>query len=174
MRRGFVLCLVPLVLAAGCGGGKKASTTVLPPPSTELEPTTTASTAPTLTSAEDIAACNVLARNLRVVSQMITTSTEIMTTQSVHPKDLARRVGESRKVLLYAARIMELTDVPASLARTRTQFVSSIRSFAADFAKAKAYVSRKDMARAATVMRDQEALNKLAASSRRIEQTCGA
>src|SRR4051812_23460476 len=126
MRRAVLLCVVPVVLAAGCGGGKKASTTVLSPPSTELEPTTTAPSTPRPTSAEDIAACNVLARNLRVVSQMITTSTEIMTTQSVHPRDLARRVGESRKVLLYAARIMELTDVPGSLDRTRTQFVASI------------------------------------------------
>jgi len=176
MRRALPVCLAVTALAAGCGGGKKAATTAAPPPPPPPPATTstTAPSGPTVTSAADIAACSELARNLQVVSQMTAISTEVLATQSVHPKDLAKRVRDSQKVLLYAARVMSLTDVPSSLATTRARFVAAIRKFASDFGRARKAVLAGDLAAASTVLHDEPALQVLQASSHRIEQTCGA
>jgi hypothetical protein len=176
MRRALLACLALTALLAGCGGGKQAATTVVPPPAPPPPPppATTAPGGPTVTSAADIAACSELARNLRVVSQMTANSTEVLATQSVHPKDLAKRVRDSQNVLLYAAKVMSLTDVPSSLTTTRARFVAAIRKFASDFGRARRAVLAGNMAAAASVLDDGPALQVLQASSRRIEKTCGA
>ena len=103
MRRPFVQAVVVLALA-GCGG-KEAAT----------PPVTTATAPSTFTSAADRAMCSELQTKVRLVSQVVSGSVELMT-QSLHPKELARRTGEAQRNILYAAGALELMRVPRALA----------------------------------------------------------
>src|SRR5258708_28977568 len=101
MRRSARFALLAFVLAvAGCGGAKSAA-----PPTTATSGATTTAPAPKpFTSVLDIAACNELETKIQIVSQLISSSVEVMT-QSVHPKQLAKRAGDTRDNLLYAAHV---------------------------------------------------------------------
>ena len=120
------------VALAGCGG-KTATRTVT---TTVPASTTPAPAAPTLTSAADLAACNELETNIRIVSQLISGSVEALT-HSLHPKQLAKRTGDTQKNLLFAANVLASIDAPPSLVPARGQLVVGLRQFAADFGRAK-------------------------------------
>ena len=62
--------------------------------------------------------CAELETKIRLVSQVVSGSVELMT-QSLHPKELARRTGEAQQNVLYAAGALELMRVPASLTTAR-------------------------------------------------------
>ncbi|HEY7019082.1 MAG TPA: hypothetical protein VH297_11490, partial [Gaiellaceae bacterium] len=94
-----VLSVAALAAAlAGCGGGKSSAPATTAATSAPPPPAATAPPAPTLTSPADLAACNQLEGNIRVVSQMVSSSVEFMT-QSLHPKELAQRTGLAQKNL---------------------------------------------------------------------------
>jgi hypothetical protein len=180
MRRcGPVLCLVlaAAVLLAGCGG-TKASPTTAPPvsvPTTTAAQTTAAQTTtagPTLTSAADIAACLELARNLKAVSTMTQSSVDYVT-QSLHPKQLAQRVGTTVGQLRYGAQVMSLTPVPRSLEPARAQLVAGLRRFANDFARAQKYFRVSDMASGAAAVNDPQAVAQITTASHLMTKGCG-
>jgi hypothetical protein len=160
---GTVLAVTALAVAlVGCGS--KSSS---PPP------TTTARAAPTLTSPADLAACNALETSIRVVSQIVSNSVEAMT-QSLHPKQLAKRTGDTQKNLLYAANLVSRVVPPRSLVQARRQLIAGLRQFAADFGCAQKSVARNDIAEASRQLVDRPALAKLTAATKKIDRACGA
>jgi hypothetical protein len=163
LRAAHVLALLAFAAAlAGCGGRTSAQST-----------TTTRPAAPTLTSASDRAACNELESDIRIVSQLVSNSVEVMT-QSLHPKELARRTGETQRNLLYAASVLSLIDAPTSLAPAQHRLVLGLKQFAADFGRAQRSVARNDIAKAARQLVDRPALANVAAATRTIDRACGA
>ena len=164
--RGLVLQAFLVFALTGCGG--KEATAPPPPP-----PTTTAPTQPTLTSAADRAMCAELETKIRLVSQVVSGSVELMT-QSLHPKELAQRSGEAQQNVLYAAGALELMRVPAPLSTARRNLVVGLRSFGDDFGRAKTAVAHGDIAGAAQQLRDPAALGKVAAATKQIDRACGA
>jgi hypothetical protein len=157
----LVVTALALVLA-DCGGKSSAPTA-----------TTTAPPAPTLTSASDLAACNALETSIRVVSQIVSNSVEAMT-QSLHPKQLAKRTGDTQKNLLYAANLVSRVVPPRSLVQARRQLIAGLRQFAADFGRAQKSVARNDIAKASRQLVDRPALAKLTAATKKIDRACGA
>ena len=115
---------------AGCGGGKTAA-----PPAPTTAPATTTTAPPPFTSVLDIAACNELETKIGIVSQLVSSSVEVMT-QSVHPKQLAKRAGATRDNMLYAAHVLDQIVVPKSLVRSQHELTAGLRQFAADFGRA--------------------------------------
>jgi len=110
-----VQAFILLALAAGCGGNAGAdqrTTTTTVPPARTTPP------AATLTTASDRALCAELETKIRLVSQVVSGSVELMT-QSLHPKELARQTGKAQQNITYAAGSLELMRVPASLATAR-------------------------------------------------------
>ena len=169
MRRVFVQAIVVLALA-GCGGKQPADQ---PPTTTAVPPARTTPPAATLTSASDRAMCAELETKIRLVSQVVSGSVELMT-QSLHPKELARQTGRAQKNITYAAGSLELMRVPASLATARRNLVVGLNSFAADFGKAKASVEHGDIATAAQQLVDRPALAKVSSATKKIDRACGA
>jgi Na+-transporting NADH:ubiquinone oxidoreductase subunit NqrC len=158
-----LLAVTALAVAlAGCGGK-----------SSSPAPTTTAATAPTITSASDLAACNALETSIRVVSQIVSNSVEAMT-QSLHPKQLAKRTGDTQKNLLYAANLVSRIVPPRSLVQAQRELIVGLRLFAADFGRAQKSVARNDMAKASRQLVDRRALAKLKAATNKIDRACGA
>ena len=155
---------------AGCGG---KNTTAAPPPPPTTAPPTTVAPAPTLTSATDRAECAVLETRLRAVSQLVSGSVELMT-QSLHPRELAKRTGDTERNLLYAASVLELMRVPDPLASSRRRLVLGLRRFAGDFGRAKKSVERGDLATAARQLVDRPALAEVSAAAKKIDRTCRA
>src|SRR6266550_4721736 len=146
MRRRALQRLAATALAVALAGcGHHAAVPVAPPPPPPAPPA--APPPPTLTSAADLAACSELETNIRIVSQLISNSVETMT-QSLHPKELAKRTGETQRNLLYAASVLSQIDPPHSLVHARRQLVRGLQEFAADFGRAKRSVARKDIATA--------------------------
>src|SRR3954447_11117380 len=134
MRRLPLLLLVALAVT-GCGGGKTAA-----PPTTATSAGTTTAPAPKpFTSVLDIAACNELEAKIQIVSQLVSSSVEVMT-QSVHPKQLAKRAGATRDNLLYAAHVLAQIVVPKSLVQAQQNLTAGLRQFAADFGRAQTSV----------------------------------
>jgi hypothetical protein len=160
--------LVLVLVLAGCGG---KHTTAAPPPPATTARTTTAPPAPTLTSAEDRVSCAVLVTKLRAVSQLVSGSVELMT-QSLHPRELARRTGDTERNLLYAAAALELMRVPDPLAQSRRRLVLGLRRFAGDFGRAKKSVQRGDIATAAQQLVDRPALAEVSAAAKKIDRAC--
>jgi hypothetical protein len=170
MRGPVVQAFVVLVLAAGCGGNGAADR---PPTTTAVPPARTTPPAATLTSASDRAMCAELESKIRLVSQVVSGSVELMT-QSLHPKELARQTGKAQQNITYAAGSLELMRVPASLATARRNLVVGLNSFAADFGKAKASVEHGDIAAAAQQLVDRPALAKVSSATKKIDRACGA
>jgi hypothetical protein len=168
MRRPVVQAFIVLALA-GCGGKQAADrpTTTAPPP------TTTAPLPPTLTTASDRAMCAELETKIRLVSQVVSGSVELMT-QTLHPKELARQTGLAQQNITYAAGALELMRVPPSLKTARRNLVVGLNSFAADFGKAKASVQHGDIATAAQQLVDRPALAKVSSATKKIDRACGA
>jgi hypothetical protein len=177
------LMLGAALLVAGCGGNKKAaSSTTAPvsvPPATTAATTAPTSTttqthplAPTLTSASDLAACVELTTNLRVISTLIRSSVEDIT-QALHPKQLAKKTSDASQNLLYSAKVIALLEVPPSLEKTRARFVSGIRRFGADYARASKATAKGDLARASHYLHDGVALAEIDAASKKINRVCG-
>lgn len=159
MRRGAVHVLAVGAAAAalgGCGGKSSAPTT--------------SSTAPPL-SASDAAACNQLETNIRAVSQVVSSSVEAMT-QSLHPKQLARRTGYAERNLLYSAKVLSQISVPSSLAEPQRQLVAGLRRFAGDFGRAQKSVARNDIPTAARQLVDRPALAEVRAATTKIDRVC--
>jgi hypothetical protein len=167
MRRSAVLVLLALALA-GCGG----KTAALPTTATSVG-TTTASTPKPFTSVLDIAACNELETKIQIVSQLVSSSVEVMT-QSVHPKQLAKRAGDTRDNLLYAAHVLAQIVVPKSLVQAQQELTAGLRQFAADFGRAQTSVRHKNIARAARQLVDKAALARVTAATGTIDRACRA
>jgi hypothetical protein len=153
MSRAAVVVLLLAVAAAGCGGKKHAAP------------------AGTTTAATDPASCARLERNIALVSQLISGSVELMT-QSVHPKQLAKRAGDTQRNLAYAADVLAREQVPASLEPAKRQFVAGLRAFSADFGRAQQAVARNDLRTAALALVDRPALAKVKAATRTIDRAC--
>jgi hypothetical protein len=166
VRRLVIQALVVLVLA-GCGG-KQASVTR----STVATTSAPKPVAHTLTSAADRATCAALQTKIRLVSVLVSGSVELMT-QSLHPKELARRTGETQRNLLLAAGSLDLMRVPRRLATARRRLVIGLQGFAADFGRARTAVAHNDMATAATELSDPRALANVSAATKRINDLCG-
>jgi hypothetical protein len=169
--RAAVLLLASIGAAAalaGCGGGSGSGTGAQP---------TTATTAvepppPTLTAPSDLAACNELETNIRLVSQLISSSVNAIT-QSVHPQELATRTGDTRKNLLLAANVLSTIRTPAAVTAARDRLVTGLRRFAADFGKAQRSAARNDLAAAASQLVDRAALADVTAATQTIDGACG-
>ena len=176
MRRPALLLSVATALAAlagGCGGSSSTATTTAapvaqPPPAT----TAPAPSAPTLTSQNDLAACNVLESNIRIVSQLVSSSSSEIT-HSLHPKDLAKHTGAAYKNLLFAASVLSSIEAPKSLVSAKRQLVAGLRMFAADFGRAQISVEHDDIATAAQQLVDRPALAKVFTATRTIDRACG-
>jgi hypothetical protein len=135
--------------------------------------TTTTPAPPTLTSAGDRAACNELETNIRIVSQLISGSVEALT-HSIHPKQLAKRTGDTQKNLLFASSVLASIGAPPSLVPARAQLVVGLRQFAADFGRARRSVERNDLPTAARQLVDRPALANVTAATQTIDRACGA
>ena len=182
MRRPALLLSAAAVLAAlagGCGGSSGTPTTTAvpvapattapaPPPAT----TAPAPSAPTLTSQNDLAECNELESNIRIVSQLVSSSVDEIT-HSRHPKDLARHTGATRRNLLFAASVLTSIEAPRSLVPAKRQLVAGLRLFAADFGRAQISVEHDDIAKAAQQLVDRPALAKVTAATQKIDRACG-
>jgi hypothetical protein len=167
-----LLAATALVVAlAGCG--HRAAAPVAPPPPPPAPQPPAPPPPPTLTSAADLAACNELETNIRIVSQLISNSVETMT-QSLHPKELAKRTGETQRNLLYAASVLSQIDPPKSLRRAQRQLVAGLHEFAADFGRAQKSVARNDMRIASRQLVDRQALANVTASTGAIDRACDA
>jgi hypothetical protein len=153
MPRAAVCLLLAAAALAGCGGKQSAA------------PTASTSASP------DPAACATLERNIALVSQLVSASVEVMT-QSVHPQQLARRAGETRRNLAYAASVLARQQVPSSLGPAKRQLVAGLRAFAADFGRAQKAVARNDLQAAAFALVDRPALAKVKAATRSIDRAC--
>jgi hypothetical protein len=168
MRRSALLLALALALA-GCGGGKTAA-----PVTTATSAGTTTAPAPKpFTSVLDIAACNELEAKIPIVSQLVSSSVEVMT-QSVHPKQLAKRAGDTRDNLLYAAHVLAQIVVPKSLVQAQQNLTGGLRQFAADFGRAQTSVRHNNIARAARQLVDKPALAKVTAATGTIDRACRA
>jgi len=152
-RVAVFLLLLAAVALAGCGGSKKAATT----DSTVATP--------------DPGACAAVEHNIALVSQLVSGSVELMT-QSVHPKQLAKRAGDTQRNLLYAANVLAQQSVPSSLEPAQRQLVAGLRAFAADFGRAQKAVERNDLPTAARDLVDRPALAKVQAATRTIDRAC--
>jgi PBP1b-binding outer membrane lipoprotein LpoB len=168
MRRPAVLLLLAIALA-GCGGGKAAA----PPAPATTAGTTTAAAPKPFTSVLDIAACNELETKIRIVSQLVSSSVEVMT-QSVHPKQLAKRAGDTRDNLLYASHVLAQIVVPKSLVQAQQNLTAGLRQFAADFGRAQTSVRHNNIARAAQQLVDKPALAKVSEATGTIDRACRA
>src|SRR4051812_37293776 len=168
MRRLPLLLLVALAVT-GCGGGGTAA----PPPTATSAATTTAPAPKPFTSVLDIAACNELEAKIQIVSQLVSSSVEVMT-QSVHPKQLAKRAGATRDNLLYAAHVLAQIVVPKSLVQAQQNLTAGLRQFAADFGRAQTSVRHGNIARAARQLVDKPALAKVTAATGTIDRACRA
>jgi hypothetical protein len=174
-RAGQVLAAAAFTAAlAGCGGHSSSA-----PPATTA-PTTTAR-APSLTtidppspklSTATAAACGELETDIRIVSQLVSTSVEVMT-QSTHPKELAARAGNASKNLDYSAHVLSTIGVPSMLTQPRNQLVVGLRAFGADFGRAQKAVARNDLAAAAQELVDRPALAKVRTATATIDRACG-
>ena len=162
MLAGLVVLLALAV--TGCGGGKKPAA----PATTAATPTV-----PTFTSVVDIAACQELQTKIRIVSQLVSASVEVMT-QSVHPKQLAQRAANTQKNVAYAATVLAQIVVPASLEQAQRNLVAGLRRFAGDFGKAARSVRQNDIAKAAQQLVDKPALAEVTAATAKINRACGA
>jgi hypothetical protein len=174
MRRVVIFGSIVLMVA-GCGGKKHAAVTqptVVVTQTTATQPPSTTTKAPTLTSASDRQACAVLLVKIRDVAALVSGSVELMT-QSLHPKELARRTGEAQRNVLLAAGSLDLMRVPRPLTTARSRLVIGLQGFAADFGRAKAAVARNDMATAARQLSDPRSLANVAAATKRVNQLCG-
>ena len=172
-RRALQLLAATALVVALAGCGHHAAAPVAPPPPPPAPQPPAAPPPPTLTSAADLAACNELETNIRIVSQLISNSVETMT-QSLHPKELAKRTGETQRNLLYASSVLSQIDPPRSLVHARRQLVTGLREFAADFGRAKRSVARNDIATAARQLVDRPALAKVTGATGAIDRACGA
>lgn len=145
--------LLLAVLLAGCGGKQKAAS-----------PTTTATPV-------DTAACNQLEGYIRLVSQVISGSVEVMT-QSTHPKELAQRTAATQRNLTTAANVLERLSLPPGLDAARRQLVRGLRLFSADFGRARVSVARDDLATAARQLVDRRALTLVSDATAKIDRAC--
>src|SRR3954464_7983584 len=109
---------------AGCGGGTTTVTvTAAAPATTSAPPATvagTTSTAPSTTTptGANLEACVELETNIRIVSQLIAVSAQEVT-HSIHPEQLAKRTGDTRRNLLLAASVLDAIDTPTTLVRAK-------------------------------------------------------
>jgi hypothetical protein len=174
-RAGQVLAAIALAAAlAGCGGhSSSAPPTTTAPATTARAPslTTTDPPSPKLSTAT-AAACGELETNIRIVSEVVSTSVEVMT-QSTHPKELAARAGNASRNLVYSAHVLSTIDVPSTLTRPRNQLVVGLRAFGADFGRAQTAVARNDLAAAAQLLVDRPALAKVRTATAAIDRACG-
>jgi hypothetical protein len=157
MRSSAALALAAAL--AGCGG-------------TSATPTATTAR-PTITSAADRAICAVLESNVRTVSELVS-GTATLVTQSLHPKQLARRTGQAKQELQVAADALATVEAPTSLVPARNGLVRGLREFAADLGRARQAVLRNDLAAASQELTDQRALMDMTSATRTIDRTCGA
>lgn len=158
---------------AGCGGhssGAQRPETTAPATTPAVPPAPPPP--PALTSPADQAACSELETNIRIVSQLISSSVEVMT-QSIHPNQLATRTANTEKNLLYSAHVLSQLAVPGMLVQPRNQLVEGLREFGADFGRARKSVARDDLAAAARQLVDRPALAKVTASTSAIDRACG-
>ena len=176
MRRPALAVLAPVAVAAalaGCGGsGGGGTTSAQASTPVTTAPTATVPAGPTLTAPDDVAACNELEANIRIVSQLIASSAEALT-RSLHSQQLAKRTGDTRKNLLLAARVLSQIQPPASLEGARNRLVHGLRSFAADFGRAQKSVQRGDIAAAARQLVDRPALAEVTDATKQIDAACG-
>jgi len=171
-RAGQVLAAAALTAAlAGCGGHSSGAPPATTAPATTTQAATTTAPPPPALSPATAAACSQLETNIRIVSQLVSTSVEVMT-QSTHPQELATRAGNASKNLLYSARVLSQIDVPSELVRPRNQLVVGLRAFGADFGRAQTAVGRNDLAAAAQDLVDRPALAKVRAATAAIDRAC--
>lgn len=156
----FVAALVLATILAGCGGAKHA-------PTTPKAPATTTSTL------ANTVACKEVELDVRFISQLISNTVESIT-NSLHPKELARRTGVGRQSLLVAARLVERFHPPPSLALARTQLVHGLQRYAADFGRAQRSVQNNDIAKASRQLSDPAALTQVRKATAAIDRACGA
>ena len=160
--RVVVLFVALSLLLAGCGGGAKHA------------PTTTRTTpkaAPRFTSPVDLQECANLESNLTTISQLVSSVVEYMT-QSLHPKELAKRTGQARLDLLVSAKAFQGLGAPKRLVAARNELAGGLREYAADFAVAQKAVQHKNLAKASAALADEDALGKLKAATHAIDRAC--
>jgi hypothetical protein len=180
MPRAAVLLLTAAAGAAalaGCGGGTTTVTvTAAAPATTAAPPATTAgaTTAPPATTptGANVEACVELETNIRIVSQLVAVSAQGVT-HSIHPEQLAKRTGDTRRNLLLAAGVLQAIDTPGPLLRARGELLSGLRDFAADFGRAQRAVQRDDLQAASHALVDRPALAKVTEATRAIDRACG-
>ncbi len=171
-RLGCVLAAAALLGACGSKAPARPSAAATATASTPTA-TPTPSPVPPLTSAEDVAACAQLEQAIQAVSQLVGHTTEAIT-QALHPAQLAKQVGTAQQSLVDSAKLIALVHAPKPLVDSQRQLERGLRMFAADFGRAKATVSKNDIAKASQQMVDETALRKIQTSAKRIDTLCGA
>jgi hypothetical protein len=162
VNRVLIATLLVASSLAGCGGsGVDASTSTAP-----------ATTAATRTASEYVAACARLQSTIVSISQLVTGTVDEIT-NSLHPKELARRAAEGERNVLFAARVLRSIAAPPTLVPARDRLVVGLREFARDLGRAHASVAHGDLAAAARQLADPAVLRKLASSTRTIARACG-
>jgi hypothetical protein len=151
----------------GCGGSAT-------PPAT---PTATATASPTPTVAavaidpQDQPACDVLYARLQRATQAISSGSELIA-RAENKAQLRRQIATQQVQLQRAATLLDEAVVPAPLASANRTLVRGLRTFAGDFARARAPAARGDFQAAADAMTDRATLQKILAAAQKIEAAC--
>src|SRR5215470_19523083 len=143
MRRlGLPCALAVAALLAGCGGNASS-----PPSSTATATAAAATPTPTptvalskgpdpLTTPADLEACAQLEQVVQAVSSLVGHTTEGIT-QAQRAEDLAKATGTAQSSLIDSAKLVELVPATKPLAGSQRNLAQALRSFAADFGRAK-------------------------------------
>jgi hypothetical protein len=162
------------VLAAACttsACGSKAPVPSAPAP--QSTPTAAATATAIAVAPQDQQACALLFTRLRRVTLALSSSSSLVA-QSVDAKDLSGRIATEQQQLERSARLMAAGVVPDSLVATNQRLVAALRTFARDFDDAKAPARSGDLAGAVQAMTDQNAVDRILAAAKTIENACGA
>ena len=179
MRRfGLGCVLAAAALLAGCGGKAPASAPSATATAAAATPTPTPTVALSkgpdpLTAPADLAACAQLEQVVRAVSSLVGHTTEGIT-QAQRPDELAKATGTAQNSLIDSAKLVELVPATEALTGSQRNLAQALRTFAADFGRAKASAAKGDMNKAAQQTVDEKALRKIQVSVKRIDDLCGA
>jgi hypothetical protein len=121
--------------------------------------------------AADRQACAQLFARLQQVSTTIQGSSELIA-NSIDKQQLAQRIAYEQAQLQQAADLMSHGPIPAALQDADRDLVDALRKFTADFERAREPAARGDFQAAAAAMHDPDAVQRVVAAAKTIEDAC--
>jgi hypothetical protein len=171
MRRGAAL-IAAITLLTACGSSAKPVAKT-PAPAATAAATTAATATPAVTvEPQDQAACADLYARLKRVTLALSSSSSLIA-QSENPATLSKRIQTQQQQLSRSAQLMDSAVVPKPLVAANRRLVKALRTFAADFGRAKAPAKQGDFQTAVTAMRDKPVTDAIIAAAGTIQSACG-